>query len=537
MATAGATTYPATLPQDELVHLYRFMQGPTVVSLLVDSDSPFRQIAPLLVNKLRIAAHDKIIVDFHNSTLIIGLLSSYSTARDVLESCGKVFQTVCFNNLGVLDQDPNYFAQLLAGYLAPEVSLEITTSRNPLVELFARMFRLDMGDGRTKFSRLKIRNESIYSSILLHELVSGDIKVFHFTSRNAHALNMQWEILGKSLQDLNINIIGNEFSGAGGWVGCIMLLKRHARKLTSISLQNPLACNYGPTEDELVDFYISYGAQLAHLEVGDISAKSCARIVDKCPNVQLTLQNKCNSFHRIPVLSQSLRALTLNLNLSGNEVDAGLNGFQPVNDTFNSDDEALLKKVMGKVYGLEKLTLICNSNNLPGGTPNSVIAAVFPHHMKCLKNLEFKRCSISPPSYAHVASVTSQLRSIKLSCYLPGFITAIDAIARANCGLEDVRIYELPHYHPRRDAVEAAEIIQQLVVVLSKCKMLKNIELKFCNNRTQPPTESILREIVTPLRMKAVNFTFSFSPKKRFFSTRIGRVRESSPAVPQMRRY
>jgi len=154
MPAATVATYPATLPHDELVHLYRRMQGATVVSLLADEKSPFRQIAPLLVNRLCIAAHKQIIVDFHNSTLVIGLEAPFNTVKHVLNSCGKVFTRVFFNNVRTFHACFSDFAELFSKYLASQVSLEFQHCRNfPLLNLFSAAFK----QAGVEFVNLKFR--------------------------------------------------------------------------------------------------------------------------------------------------------------------------------------------------------------------------------------------------------------------------------------------------------------------------------------------------------------------------------------------
>lgn len=143
MPTATVSTFPATLSHDEIVHLYCRMQDSTAVSLLAQKQSPFHQIAPLLVNSLCIAGHNKIIVDLHNSTLIVGLRAPFQTTRGVLESCGKVLKRVYFNNVrDSFEERYRVFAELLAEYLTPQIALEFEHCRNlPLVDVFTAEFK------------------------------------------------------------------------------------------------------------------------------------------------------------------------------------------------------------------------------------------------------------------------------------------------------------------------------------------------------------------------------------------------------------
>jgi len=540
MASAFVKNYLATISRDELVYLYRGMQGTTVVSLLADKDSPFRHIAPLLINNLRIVENDKIIIDFHNSTLVVGLQAPISIARDVLQSCGKVFKHISFRNLLRLSDMYQHFALLFAAYLTPQISLEIEFCRFHLVDVFTRKLK----ERGIEFISINFRLGQRGKLQGLNYIFAAEIKVLHFTGIEMMPLNSKWAIIGQSLEEVNL-VIGSEYgynNGAKGWKKCIAEMKIHARNLSSISLKYPLVPGGDLDEAQLTDFFTSYGEQLLNLDIGNMSVESCTRIVDSCPNVEVSFRNKPNVFAAIPALALKLRELSLssfNFHRFGDMAEAfvGFNALNVVDpnidedddndddDAFNSQHEASLREAMGWCCGLEKLELLCSSDPSRGQAEYNVIQAVLPIEMKCLQELKLCRI-VNPASFSYIASVTSKLKSIKFSCAFPIPTSAIDSITRTNPRLEDVDIQECRAKEQARSIAESSFLIEDLVRIFSKCKKLRNIVVKFSTHRS--PSEEILRQIVTPFRLKAVNFEFNFVGWVRFFSTGIGRCKFDS---------
>jgi len=465
----------------------------------------------------------------------------------VLQSCGKVFKRVYFNNVGTFYERYAEFAELLSQHLTAEISFEFEYCRNlQLVDLFAAKFA-QMG---VSFVNLNVRIEDTDSNsipMIMDHLFTQGVKVLHFTGKHTKALNSRWEIIGPSLEQVKL-VIGNVYGGMFGWNECFEQMKTHARNLTSISLKSPL----GPGNDindieeaQLTDLFVSYGEQLLNLEIGSMSADSCAKIAHSCPNVQVSLQTAPNAFCGIPALAQNLRELHLRLNTYGNgfafgggmggipAFPHGFNGFNAANiinnnnnnmDGFDNAHETRLKEIMEKCFGLEKLKLSCSNYTSGGQADNAIIEAMLPIEMKCLKELTL--CNvINPASFAHIASVTSRLKSIKFTCAFPIPTSAIDALARANRYLEVVEISEEHSWNGTRGTAETEEVVREIVHIFTKCTALRRIEVKLESLRGNLPSEKNLRQIVTPFRMKGVNFKFNFKHNARFFSTRIGRCK------------
>jgi len=263
-----------------------------------------------------------------------------------------------------------------------------------------------------------------------------------------------------------------------GLNGCIAAVKTHARKLSSISLNYPIKYVNDVHEGQMTDLIVSYGEQLVNLEIADMSAESWAKIIDSCPRVQIALRNKPNVFASIDVLWQNLRELKLELHsrplLFGGFGGGFVGGFNAVNafnndddGAFNSDREAKLRKAMEKCYGLHKLTLSCGRYiDTSENVQLNVIQAMLPFEMKCLEELEL-RPLVDPASLTHIATVTSQLKSVKFSCPSPMATSAIEAIVRANRGLEDVEIREYRRANEQRTGAETAESVKDLVSLFS----------------------------------------------------------------------
>lgn len=226
-----------------------------------------------------------------------------------------------FNSTGQLLRQYRWYAELFVHYLPSQVSLEISRCDSyELVDLFVREFKQGTVDGHTrKFTHVSVRIDTGYGLKQMKHVLSSDIKVFQYKSGDMKSLPSSSERIGFALEEVKIDTC----NFGRGWGICIEILKRHARKLSSISFKKPRAFRnglYGLDETELVDFCVSYGSQLVSLDMCEnISPLSCRRIVDQCPIVRISLQNKCNFFDQIPVLAQHLRELRLNLQLRSSE--------------------------------------------------------------------------------------------------------------------------------------------------------------------------------------------------------------------------
>jgi len=495
MATASVGTYPDTLAHDELAHIFRHMQGTTAVSFLAEKDGPFRLILPLLVKNLRIARRDEVILDFHNSTLIVGVHASVRYARELLRGCGKFIERVYFNKVLGLPWSLNELAELFSEHLKPQISLESTSCHNlELVDLFAAIFK----EKGVKFINLNIRIEDDNIMDWLKHPFTADIKVLHFTASDIGALNSEWEIIGQSLEEVNL-VIG--FCTIRDWKQCIEGMKLHARKLSSISIKD-ISNDF--EESELADFYTSYGEQLLKIELGDMSADTYSRIANNCPNVRVALQNKSNCYAGISVLAKNLHELDLKYSPRDTGLVLGVLAQR-------------LKKGMENCHSLEKLSAL----NLYHININ-IIPSIFPIKMEYLKILELSYI-VLPESFDHIASVTSRLKSIKLSshCRIP--TSGIEALLFANPGLEDVEISEDPmrtNAHTVRNSTGTAEVVGDLVGALSKCNKLKNISISL--RKSKSPSEGELRQIFSPFWMKNIIFRFTLASRMCFFSSKLG---------------
>jgi len=458
----------------------------------METCSPYRNVVPILVKNLCIKEHDKVIFDCHNSTLIVGLNAKVNSVRELLRDCGKFIERVYFNKIhGLPKSSLIEFAELFAEHLAEQISLEFPTGHNhDLVDIFALKFK----EKGVNFTTLKLLMKQGDNMGGLNHPFTADIKVLQFNTIHSRLLNSKWEIIGQSLEEVSI-LIGSKYgihSGVCDRNQCIQEMKTHARKLSSISVTGLISRGLGWEESQLLDLFVSYGEQLLNLELGSMSVESYARIVDSCPKVQVALYAENNVFAGISVMAKNLCELTLE--------------YTPYENDLSIDDvKKRVREAMNNCFGLVKLSVYMNIFT------NGVVQSIFPVEMQCLQDLDL-RLIVNPADLNHIASVTSRLKSVKLSCAYPILTSAIDALACANPELQDVLIFEAPFNNRdfnERNIAETAAVVEDVVASFSKCIKLKNIVGDFSLS-SESPSRKKLCQIFAPFETKGVTFKFTF---------------------------
>lgn len=98
-----------------------------------------------------------------------------------------------------------------------------------------------------------------------------------------------WKSIGTALHKLNLYLISND----GNPRKQITDIQTHCRELRNISI---IVSSSYSLEDAITDCYVSYGAQLRHAELHQLTASQCKAIRSACPNVRLSLTHSSNSY-------------------------------------------------------------------------------------------------------------------------------------------------------------------------------------------------------------------------------------------------
>lgn len=479
-------THLSVLSQDELALIARRLDAPPVqlLPLLTSQKSPFSAVTHLLFETLRVEGDAAIRFDFATSTLKVGLQSDYSFVQSLLEACGRVFKVARLGKVSTFKQGER-FVQLFARYLAPQTDVIISKANNgKAMEVFTKHLG---GNAKSLKMDLDINLPREFARCFPPAL-----RVFNFCGTNIDNLGALWELVGATLEEVELII-----AVPVGWKECMNNLRRYCPNLTSINLLNPLD-DPEVEEGDFLGFLLSYGKNLLKTDLNCLAIESCVRIANECVNVRCTVESDGVDFSRIAVLHNRLETLWLNLDIEEND-----------------DNWEALYNAMTSCTSLLRLTVF-NDDILTVPFPHDCIRAIFPIQMHVIESIVLGSV-VKSHSLMYIASVTSQLRALQVTCLLPISPASFRAICERNRRLEFVKISEIssdgtPPTTSEDGDGDTAEVVDRFVQAFLMCTELRKfvLEIPYRNS----PTEEELRNACVPFRLGTVQFEFIFRQKR-----------------------
>jgi len=490
MAMVTLKTHLSVLSQDEVALIACRLQDPPhqLLPLLTSEQSPFTAVTHLLFETLCVESHDEIQFDFDNSTLIVGLQSDYAFAESLLEACGRVFRVAKLDKVTFKDFSDDgsteRFVQLFARFITPQTDVIVTKVTNEkTMELFTKYLG---GNANSLKMDIDVALPRDFARCF-----PPSLKVFNFCGTTLKNLDTLWELIGGSLEEVEL-IVGVNV----GWKESMAKLRLHCQNLTSINLLNPLD-DPMVTEAYFLDFLLSYGKQLLKTDLNLLGIESCERIADGCANVRCTVESDGCDFSRISILHNRLETLWLNL-------DLGI-------VTEDGNNWEALHTAMKSCTSLLRLTVF-HDDDLCVPFPHDCIRAIFPIQMHVIQSIVLGSV-VKSHSLMYIASVTSQLRALQVTCLLPISPAAFSAICTRNARLEFVKISEISAdgaVFQSSDAgdTDTRQVVGDFVEAFLMCPALRRFVLDIPYRNS--PTEEELRNLCVPFRLGSVFFEFIF---------------------------
>lgn len=480
----------ATLSDDELARVVRYVDSTTLIPLIACEPSEFAHVVHHLVSKLEFGFSPGITLRFKDDTLGVGFGSDYNRVKSVLENCGalKFKRVMLHNHEDVVDMQR--FSELFGRFLCPEITLKFrmgTTSYRG----YGRGYGCEFVKADSEDALNAIRSSPTRPVELLR-VFAPSLKSFHYTGSYVRYFEDFWEVVGDSLEEVRIV----DFPDCGfyaEWEQCIRKLKINCRKLTTICMSN----GYGrpileERERNFVDFICSYGPQLLQTNLHSwLGEESLVRIARECPNVRCNFVHERGGGHKFAVLSNRLHSLNCDYT------------HQALDDDYKW---TVLSDAMKKCVSLVTLRVAVFGLTFT----SECIKAFLPKHMHSLESLtlhaRYDR-GTHEDSFAHVATVTNNLRVLNIGVWAAVSPASVRAICVSNRYLHTIAIRNIRALNETPAFISPATLEEFIRAVLV-CKDLRLLEIGFLG-KWSLDSETELREIFWPLRSVSISIKFS----------------------------
>ena len=469
------------------------------LSMLFSDDSPFREaVSQLQLREVKlgqISDASRLWMDngilvfgpefFKNESLKLGI------AERIFELCGESVKVVSFSihwrglhprkseNHDVVQK----FVRLVKLY-CPNVenlkfgSLPIECSRYPfeniadeLLEEFSSQLR-SIEWNRYMFAKTPLRLPDIS--------VCTNIRTLRFPA--SPQLIPFLRTFGASLDSLTLS-----FGDTNGCADMLDLIQRNCRKLSEVRLFGWFTIIEAVGEEWYARFLCSFGSQLIHAEIEELSIEKLNQVVRACPNLL------------IPILS-----------VDGEGVDewerAGLLGpmVKHLLVTVGMCQDEKCEESIGKCTNLEALTIQRDHTHAEGDLDNgSYLISRLPTSSSSVNYLKHYNFRATPHNINTLGLSCKNLHCLAL--YLPKPIeNGIDfkSIARSNPLLNSVVIQEFTGNHHEREKDDSLEVLRMLVRSFSKCCSVLFI---LVNDGEESVTLDEVHDICSPLPCRGMN--------------------------------
>ncbi len=495
MSHAMEDSYFDLLPDDALIGVARMTHGTSVPpKTLLEAVSPFRRVAPLIVNKIRLHNEHKVRLDLHRHTLEFGRDDQREEILVALRACGNGIRCVELISCGhdqLFKLDSMAYARLIAEN-RPNICKLVLRGEDDYddiretVESFAAVFAPRVQELEFQARRYSTALLAIVGSTAIENFKNAPmLRKFAYSGDSLGHLTEFWGHVGKQLESIHLRL-----RHRADWPATIASIQEHCRNLQICMLHNPLN-REGVSEEVFTDLICSFGASLKYAQLHSLDVKHCARITKNCPNLRCEVAEKRNQLERLAVLAESIDTLQLRVRADG--------------------EWEKLALVLSRCTSLTTLKIHRKPSpplNIFSTISPECVEALFRAPRPQLQHLAMKSV-VGDLTLALLAEKTGNLRSLVLHFSSSYLRTAEDFLPRLVLANERLECVELADEN-ERDELDSSTYLQIVVEIFLYCPMLR--ELKVCSPLSMRPEPGLVRAMELKLKNRGVQFKFTFRP-------------------------